>query len=75
MTDGLGSTVLNRLQQFLCGLQGHDELRQFERNRLCLKCTSCGHESPGWELERGMARSERRRQSIRHHLVGVRRVA
>lgn len=41
-----------RLQQFVCGLHGHDELLQFERGRLSLKCASCGHETPGWDLKK-----------------------
>ena len=69
--------MLYRLRQLLCGLQGHDSLRQFERDRMYLKCISCGHESHGWDLARGSgARRERLRASIqRHHLVGLRRTA
>jgi hypothetical protein len=44
-----------RLQQFVCGLHGHDELLQFERGRLSLKCASCGHETPGWDLKKSEA--------------------
>lgn len=36
------------LRQFLCGLHGHDALLQYEPGRLFLRCTSCGHETPGW---------------------------
>jgi len=38
------------VRHFLCGLQGHDNLLQFGQSRLSLKCTSCGHESPGWDI-------------------------
>ena len=41
---------VSRMRQFVCGLHGHDELLQFERGRLSLKCASCGHETPGWNL-------------------------
>ncbi len=41
-----------RLQQLVCGMHGHDELLQFERGRLSLKCASCGHETPGWDLKK-----------------------
>jgi hypothetical protein len=41
---------VSRMCQFVCGLHGHDELLQFERGRLSLKCASCGHETPGWNL-------------------------
>ena len=30
----------------------HDEFMQFEKNRLSLRCISCGHETPGWVLDR-----------------------
>jgi hypothetical protein len=35
-----------------CGLHGHDSLLQFEQDRMFLRCTSCGHESPGWQLNK-----------------------
>ena len=38
-----------RFEQALCGLHGHDALLNFERGRLSLLCTSCGHETPGWD--------------------------
>lgn len=40
--------LLKRLEQWLCGLRGHDALPQFEKNRVYLKCFSCGFESSGW---------------------------
>lgn len=42
---------LNRaMRQFICGLHGHDSLLHFEQGRMSLECTSCGYESPGWDL-------------------------
>jgi hypothetical protein len=38
------------VKQTTCGLQGHDALMHFEQDRVTLVCTSCGHESPGWEI-------------------------
>jgi hypothetical protein len=49
-SDGLGARALDWLRQALCGLHGHDSLLQFEKDRIFLKCVSCGHETPGWEL-------------------------
>ncbi len=43
---------VSRIGQFVCGLHGHDRLLQFERGRLSLKCASCGHETPGWDLKK-----------------------
>lgn len=38
------------LRRLLCGLRGHDAVLHFEGRRLMVRCTSCGHDSPGWEL-------------------------
>jgi len=81
-----GETVVtgmfDKVRQMYCGLHGHDSLLQYEQDRLFLKCTSCGHESPGWDLaEAPPAASEsatdaaRPRTMIRPQLVGARRVA
>ena len=50
--DGLAGWLwqLRRLSCWL--LWRHDELMQFEKNRLSLRCISCGHETPGWVLDR-----------------------
>src|SRR5262245_11689084 len=45
-----GVRVMDRLRQFICGLHGHDTLLHFDKDRMSLQCVSCGHESPGWEL-------------------------
>ena len=42
--------IVDRMRQAYCGLHGHDSLLQFERERMFLQCMSCGHVSPGWEL-------------------------
>jgi hypothetical protein len=73
-------TLIGRFRQLFCGLHGHDRLLQFERDRLFLKCVSCGQESPGWELKDVpppvAQRSDARRPAlVAHHLIGERRVA
>jgi hypothetical protein len=69
--------VVGRMRQAFCGLHGHDALLQFGHDRMYLKCTTCGHESPGWEIsENAPAMTETRRPALaRPDLVGVRRVA
>ena len=44
------SGVLSQLEQFVCGLTGHDELMRFDPDRLSLLCSRCGHQSAGWEV-------------------------
>ena len=47
-----------RLRQFICSLHGHDALLHFEQGRMSLLCSSCGHETPGWEVKGVPARRE-----------------
>ena len=51
--DGFGVHAILWMRQMFCGFQGHDNLMQFERERVFLRCVSCGHETPGWETQRG----------------------
>lgn len=48
--DGLFARALEYVSQKLCGLHGHDSVLHFENNRVLLRCTSCGYDSPGWEV-------------------------
>jgi hypothetical protein len=48
--EWFGERVLDRVREAFCGLHGHDSVLQFRQDRMFLKCFSCGHESPGWEL-------------------------
>jgi len=80
-SDGTFRTrVLDSMRQALCGLHGHDNLLQFEEYRVFLRCASCGHESPGWELGRArpavrLAGDAHRHVLARPELIGVRRIA
>ena len=74
------TNMFDRMRQTYCGLHGHDNLLQFEQDRMFLKCTSCGHESPGWEIAEAPPlpadhKPARRPALVRPQLVGVRRVA
>ena len=78
--DGYATRVYWWLRQTYCGLSGHDALLQFETDRMFLQCVSCGHESPGWELNENAPRisvrgDTRRLRLMRPHLVGERRIA
>lgn len=42
-------TFRDRWRQFWCGLRGHTDVLHYERSRLMMRCTSCGHDSPGWQ--------------------------
>lgn len=45
MTD-----LLLAVTRWWCGLTGHDALLHVERDRLSMRCVTCGWESPGWTL-------------------------
>jgi hypothetical protein len=51
------SRAVKQVRQFMCGLHGHDSLLHFESGRISLQCTSCGHETPGWDINRTVARA------------------
>jgi hypothetical protein len=77
---GLGTLVSifgragTRLRQLLCGIRGHENLMHFEGNRVMMRCTSCGHDTPGWEVA---TRGPRRRfegDARRHELARPRLV-
>ena len=77
---GVGGRVIDRLRQMFCGLHGHDTLLHFEHERMSLRCVSCGHESPGWELNETpptvTLRGDARRHALaRPQLVSARRIA
>jgi hypothetical protein len=69
--------VTDKVRQFLCGLHGHDALLHFEHGRISLQCTSCGYETPGWNLQTPKERPQiaESSQVVRMPLVDHRRVA
>jgi hypothetical protein len=77
----LGGRVIDRLRQMFCGLHGHDTMLHFEQERMSLRCVSCGHETPGWELNEApptvTMRGDARRHALarRPQLIGARRIA
>ena len=72
--------VLSWITEVYCGLHGHDNLLHFEADRMFLRCASCGHETPGWELTETaptvrLQGDRRRHMLIQPPLVTSRRVA
>jgi hypothetical protein len=47
---GMAARVMGRVGQVLCGMRGHDSVLHFEGNRVMMRCTSCGHDTRGWEI-------------------------
>ena len=77
--EGLLSRVTLKFRQRMCGLHGHDSLLHFDNGRISLLCSSCGHESPGWQVGNANAPqpvSSRPRAEVVHlAYTGERRVA
>ena len=77
--SGVMARVGEHVRQFICGLHGHDALLHFGDGRVSLLCSSCGYETPGWDV-RGSAMARReaampKPRVMRMPLVGERRVA
>jgi hypothetical protein len=56
--NGVMTRVGEQLRRFICGLHGHDSLLHFGDGRVSLLCSSCGHETPGWDVKGSSARRE-----------------
>jgi hypothetical protein len=71
--------MVDRVRQMWCGLHGHDALLQFEQDRMFLRCVSCGHETPGWNLSDAPSpvalQTRTSAPLVQPQLISVRRVA
>jgi len=62
------SRAVGRIGQVLCGMSGHDTVMHFEGKRVMMRCTSCGHDTPGWEIEGRAPRLRYEGDAERHAL-------
>lgn len=65
---GLWTRAVGQFQSAVCGLHGHDPLLHFEQGRMFLRCTSCGHETPGWDTGERRPRPRFSGDPLRHQL-------
>jgi hypothetical protein len=78
-----GESVMNRaasrVSQFFCGLRGHDAVLHFEGKRVNMRCTSCGHDTPGWDVSgrgpRPRYEGDARRHALTPHRLVLRKTA
>jgi NAD-dependent SIR2 family protein deacetylase len=72
-TSGAIARAMGRFGQLICGMKGHDSVLHFEGQRVMMRCTSCGHDTPGWEISgRGPRKrfdGDARRHEIKPKLV------
>ena len=75
--SGVMERVGAHVRQFVCGLHGHDSLLHFGDGRVSLLCSSCGYETPGWDVKGSGARRDATAapRVVRMPMVGERRVA
>jgi hypothetical protein len=77
----LFARALSAVQHALCSLHGHDNLLHFDQNRMVLRCSSCGHETPGWAIANTPPRlrfhgdPDRQMLRVRPRLVATRKIA
>ncbi len=67
-TGDLMSRTVTRLGQLFCGMRGHESMLHFEGKRVMMRCTSCGHDTPGWDTA-GRAPQRRYDGDARRHLL------
>ena len=72
--ESMVSRAVLRVSQFLCGLRGHDSVLHFEGKRVNMRCTSCGHDTPGWEVSGRAPRQRFEGDARRHRIVSPRLV-
>ena len=44
------SGVLRHVGRIICAVDGHSMMVRNEPKRVCLECTTCGYQTPGWEV-------------------------
>jgi NAD-dependent SIR2 family protein deacetylase len=67
-TSNVVARAMGRLGQLMCGARGHDAILHFEGKRVMMRCTSCGHDTPGWEVN-GRAPRKRFDGDARRHAL------
>jgi hypothetical protein len=72
-TETFPIRAIARIGQWLCGMRGHDSVLHFEGNRVMMRCTSCGHDSPGWEIT-GRGPRQRYEGDHRRHVLATQRL-
>ena len=68
LVRGWWNRASRSLYSAVCGLHGHDPLLQVEHGRIFLRCTSCGHETPGWSTSGRVPRQRFSGDESRHRL-------
>ena len=65
---GAMARLASRFSQTICGLTGHDAVLHFEGKRVMMRCTSCGHHTPGIEVSGRGPRLRFEGDALRHRM-------
>lgn len=65
----MAERLATRAGRFVCGLRGHDSVLHFEEHKVMMRCTSCGFDTPGWELSPRRPRPRFAGDARRHELA------
>ena len=68
-SEDLVSRTVTRLGQLFCGMRGHESVLHFEGKRVMMRCTSCGHDTPGWDTAERAPQRRYDGDARRHLLV------
>jgi len=71
--SGVVARAMAWIGQTLCGVRGHDAVLHFEGSRVMMRCTSCGHDTPGWEIS-GRGPRKRFEGDKRRHALATQRL-
>ena len=71
--ESVVNRAMSRVGQLLCGLRGHDSVLHFEGKRVNMRCTSCGHDTPGWDVS-GRGPRQRYEGDARRHALAPQRL-
>jgi hypothetical protein len=71
-TTTMKDSMTTRLRRFFCGLRGHDRLKHFAGRRVMMRCTRCGHDTPGWDTGHTAPRAVYEGDPRRHRIPNVR---
>jgi len=68
-TGALVARTVTRIGRLLCGMRGHETMLHFEGKRVMMRCTSCGHDTPGWDTAERAPRRRYDGDARRHRIV------
>lgn len=65
----LVARTVTRLGQLLCGVRGHETVMHREGKRMMMRCTTCGYDTPGFEISEREPRRRFEGDARRHQLT------